>query len=277
MTNTVLLLIVAGLLALFGGFSVVKGMQSVRAARQYPGALIYWDEPAVEGYGRDPGGWLAVFVHRLALVLLGALAVFAMFQRLPPQSGLFTRPEIGALLADLVSVLAVTMIGFTWGVSFFGPFAERLGGPHHYALSAEGILIGGNLLPWSAFNHFDLDTAQNLVYIWSATLPGSLAMVAAPSEPGAAARLAAILQEHLPDSAPTEARTSGRWTLAVRMALLCLAFLAPAAWLTSTSPVIMLLADAFLMCILQFAGAWLIDHLLYGDKARPVTATPYVT
>ncbi len=277
MSNTVSLLIVAGLLALFGGFSVLKGVRSVRAPRQYPDALTYWDEPAVEGYGRDPGGWLAVFIHRLALVLMGALAIFAMLRRLDPQSALFAEPAIAVLLADMVSVLAVAVIGFTWGVSFFGPLAERLGGPHHYGLSAEGVLIGGNLLPWSAFKQFDLDATHTLVYIWSASLPGSLAMVAAPSEPGLATRLAGILREHLPDSDLPLQMSSGKWTLAVRMALLCLAFLALAAWLTSISPVIMLLADALLMWVLQLAGAWLIDHLLYGDKARPVSAKPYIT
>ncbi len=277
MTNTVLLLIVAGLLALFGGFSVLKGVQSVRAARQYPGALMYWDEPAVEGYGRDPGGWWAVFIHRLALVLIGALAIFAMLQRLPPRSLLFTGAGIVGLLADLVSVFSVATIGFTWGVSFFGPLAERLGGTHHYAASAEGILIGGNLLPWSAFSHFDLDASQNLVHIWSARLPASLAMAAVPSKPGAAANLAAILREHIPVSAPPPQSQPGKWALAMRMALLCLVFLALAAWLTSVWPVIMLLADGLLMWALQLAGAWLIGYLLYGNKTRPVTATPNTT
>ncbi len=269
-----ILLIVAGLMALFGGFVVLKGVQSVRAPRNYPGALMYWDEPPEEGFGRDPAGWWAVLIHRLALVLLGILALSLVVLRPPSGPSLPAGTGISASLTDLISIGAVGMIGFTWGVSLFGPLAERFGGRHHYGVAAEGLFIGGNLLPWSALSHFDLDVTHNLVYIWSASLPGSLAMTAVPSEPGAAARLAGILREHLPSSSPSAAVASGKWALPVRMALLCLVFMGVAAWLAGVPLTLMLVADAFLMWGLQLAGAALIDHLLYGNKARPVLFIP---
>ncbi len=272
MNNTVILAIVVGVAALAGGFAVFKGVRSVRAPRQYAGARFYWDEPAAESFSTDPGGQLAVLIHRTALVLTGSIAIAAALLRAQLQPVLSLALGWPGLLEDLVVVCALWIIGFAWGVSFFGPLAERLGGAHHYAVSDDGLLIGGNLLPWSSFSHFTLNAERGMVYIWSASLPGALGMVTAPSHPQSAEGLAAVLQEHLPSTDPLGRGHVAEWTLAARMALLGLPFMVVAALLSAAPLLPMLAGDAVLVWALLMLGAALINRMLYADKARPVLA-----
>jgi hypothetical protein len=83
-----------------------------------------------------------------------------------------------------------------WGSMLFQPIATAFAGDRHYALSREGVLYAGNLIPWSAFSHFGYIRETNMIRLWSASLPGTIAFLFAPPEEYTS-QIIDILQTHL--------------------------------------------------------------------------------
>src|SRR5512146_2295640 len=112
MARMVLLLIMAGALAAYGGYSVLAGVRKVRAPKRYPNALVYWEERPGGMLSQDFSGWLGIFIHRLALIGIGVAALVVILRNVPAGSDAFTTGSGLAFLADAAMYGAV-------GITFF--------------------------------------------------------------------------------------------------------------------------------------------------------------
>src|SRR5512138_3103785 len=268
MGRMILLLIIAGLLAAYGGYSVVTGVRKIRKPRRYASALVYWEERPGGMMSQDFAGWLGIFIHRLALIAIGVASLVVIVRRVPAGGEAFTTSTTLSFLADLLMYGAVGITFFAFGFSFLGPLAEDSGGDHQYAVSEEGLLMGGLLLPWNAFTHYTLDTERTRIYIWSASLPGALGMVAEIPDHMQLCSLAQVLRAHLPEGYMK--RPFGGLAFPLLMFMLCAPFVLAAWWLSVAPHLLALISNALLVLMLLPLGGQLINRLVYGSKGRPI-------
>jgi hypothetical protein len=270
MEKTILLLIIFGLLAIIGAYAVVKAVRKIRTPRTYKDAVFTWVEHPGLTFKDDLPTWLAITIHRLALIGLGLLAVLTVLLHPLDSLGLpgLSDSATPAFLVEPLLYATMAFIGFLWGYSLFGPIAEWIGGDRHYAISSDGVLIGGQLMPWNSLSHFDVDAGQNVIHVWSASLHGTPAMVLALPTSEALLKLSGILQNYLPASDPFSPGLIRRYVFPALMAGLSAPFIVVACLLYRAPAGIALIADAILIWALIELGGMLIMRLIYGGKAR---------
>jgi hypothetical protein len=264
-----LILIVFSVAALYGGYEILRGVRKVRAPRAYKDVLYAWTERPGPSFTYDFTGWLGITVHRVALVIISLVALFTALRHPQAGVGLSALPGWVAFLAEPITYGAVALLGCLFGLSFFGPVAEYFGGDHRYALSNEGLLIGGQLIPWSAFSEFTVDIGRNLIFIWSASLRGTPAMFITLPSTEELGKLREILQNHLPYSDPSPVSALRRYAFPAWMACLAAPFIAAACALFLAPLYLALIGDTLIGWVLLALGGQLIVRLIYGGKSRP--------
>jgi hypothetical protein len=180
------------LLAMYGAFSMLRGARKMRAARKYKDVIFAWSERPISSATHDTIAWIGTSIHWLTIVLIGLIEFFILVNRSfsPNAFSLFT----------LLLITITPSVGHMWGSLVFQPIATYFAGNRHYALSMDGVLYAGNLIPWSAFSHFGFVEETKLIRLWSASLPGTIAFQFAPPEEHAA-KIIDILQTHLANEA----------------------------------------------------------------------------
>jgi hypothetical protein len=265
-----LLLLIFGLLAFYGGRSILSGVRQFRLARKYKDELISWAEPPGVSFKYDLPSWLAINIHRFALVVIGLIMLPTMLSLPADRVSLPGLSGSPALLSAPLLYAALSLAGFAWGYSLFGPIAAAIGGDHHYAISPEGILLSNQLLPWSAFAHYQTDADGKVIYLSSDFMPGAMGFVLAPPDAADVLKLTAILQAHL-SASDVSAGVFTRYAFPAVMLLACTPFVVVACLLYLAPSGIGLIVDTFLMWVLLWLGGLLIMRLVYGGRARPAT------
>ncbi len=271
MTYKTFYLIIFGLFTAYGGFRMVAAMRKMRTRRDYQGAILTWTErpsPAfrLSGLKYEGGARASVVIHGLSMAAIGLAVGLALFLRpMRPvleweMPGLFVIPGLAMMIA---------IVGYFWGTALFHPLAEQLGGDRHFAVSAEGILYIGQLMPWSAFRRFSLTTDGSAAQLWSASFPGLIGVVLSPP-PEQMTALLELLRMHLPGE-PGEA--SGGFLAQCLFPGLVVAICAPmvaAAWLAVLSTAeLAVMIGGFLMALLVILGGPGLSWLAYRRKVRP--------
>ena len=269
MIRVIVLLIVFVAMAIYGGYTAVTSIRKIRRPRTYAGALFYWSQHPGAAGGNDLAGRLAINIHRLALVIIGLLAVLNLVLRGQTTFFPLDPSAFWAMVAELLLYAGMAFIGTLWGLSIFGPFAEARGGDHHYALSDAGLLIAGQVLPWKAFSHFSLSSDGTAIGIWSASLPGSAGMVTVPAFPGDLQKLSDLLRRYLPFLHGYIPGTARRFAFPALMAALSVPFVACAGLLFLAPAGVALLGQCLLMWTLAVLGGRVIMRLIYGGEAQP--------
>lgn len=263
-----LFLVVFGACAIFGCISVMRSTRRIRQPHRYAGALIEWAERPGSSFREDFPTWLAINTHRGTSILLGLVALFLMITRPVESLSPPSWPLLARVLLDPLLVGVVALMGFLWGFMVGGPLAEATGGDRHYAVSDAGVLALGRLMPWDAVAQMSVDQERGALYLWSASLPGTVAYSFHPPAEQRPALLR-VLQTHL-QAGGAPARSQDRYRFALRMALLCAPFIVAAAilaWMPLTAPA--LFACAVLIWLLLALGSSLIMRWVYGNRGRP--------
>jgi hypothetical protein len=269
MIRVLVLLILFVVMAIYGGYTALTSIRKIRRPRTYAGALFYWSQHPGAAGGNDLADWLAINIHRLALVIIGLLAVLNVVLRAQTTFFPLDPSAFWGIVAELLLYAGMAFIGTLWGLSIFGPFAEARGGDHHYALSNAGLLIAGQIIPWKAFSHFSFSSDGTAIGIWSASLPGSAGMVTVPALPGDLQKLSDLLRSYLPFIDGYSPGTLRRFALPAVMAALSLPFVVGAGLLFLAPTGVALLGQCLLMWTLALLGGRLIMSLIYGGEAQP--------
>ena len=270
-----LLLLTFGLLVIYGGYSVLKGTRDVRKPRRYADALFAWSERPGLTFKYDFSNWLGISIHRAALVLMALLAVLTMWVQ-PNKGFIFPGlPIYLRILLDPLLYLAVVLLGVGCGFSLFGPIADILGGDHHYAISDAGLLLANQLIPWSAFSHFEHDMQRGVIYVWSASLPATVGLAVILPSGEDLLKLSGLLQRHLPAAGSASSGLFGRYEFPFRISVACVPFILASGLLYLLAPWrLAVILDALLMWVLLWLGGALINLWIYGNRSRPIVPPP---
>ncbi len=259
------------LFTIYGFFSIVRSVRELRAPRNYENALLTWAEPPRSSFKYEFYAWMAISIHRIAVIGLGLVA-FVILVLHPPWAINFQGGQ--DVMAYLIVILAggggSALAGFLWGRSLFWPIAEAMGGDHHYAVTAEGMLYMGLRFPWNTFSHLSLNAEHNMIQIWSASLPGTVGFTLSPPSPESVSRLMGILQSYLPASETSSPGSINGFIFPVLMACFSAPFVVLALLTFLLPGGIAITANCLLIYFLGTLGGKLIMRLVYGGKAQPI-------
>jgi hypothetical protein len=250
---------------IYGAFDAVRGMRKIRSARKYKDCIFAWSEPPVSDIKCDTISWLTTSIHWMTVVMIGLVEFLILVVGSLPLSlsSLWIFPLLGGIVAG---------IGYMWGTVVFHPIALYLAGNRNYAITNEGILFAGNLIPWSAFTHFSFDRENNLIRLWSSSFYGVVALMFSPPTEHLA-KVVDSLQSHLPNENAVSTPNL-MWQLAFPLIMAVGCGIPVFITIPSTlllSPEIALIVNGILIYILMLLGGKGLLWALFGGKMRPAT------
>lgn len=250
-------------MAIYGAFDMVRRARGMRAERKYKDAVFAWRERPYLSIKYDPLAWLTVSIHWLTGIAIGLLQVLLLVV-LPYAASTFS------IFTFSIIVLIAAIVGYQWGEMLFHPAGLFLAGDRHYAIGEEGILMGGCLIPWTAFTHFAFDSITGIVRLWSASCPGATAFMFSPGEPDLP-KILELLQSHLPgEDRVSRPSLITQWALPLAMGTICGVLLLAAVILTYKAPVhIGLISNALLMFVLMLVGGQILLRSILGKNIPP--------
>ena len=267
-----LLLISFGLSAVYAGYTNLKAIRKYRAPRKYAGELLSWSIRPYSDFKYEPDTWLSINLHRLGIVLTGCVTIYLILSRQVAGLAIPGIPDyLSGLVIYPVLAMCVAGTGFFWGQALFGPLAAFLAGDDHMAVSDEGVLNGGHLFPWSTFSHYSINIEQSVIHLWSASFPGTVAFILAPSSAGQVTTLRGILESHMPSGAADAPGFLRRCAFPVLMALLGSGAFAAAILASHLPYAYAIILIAVICWLLVFLGVKAIMGLIYGGRNRPAT------
>ena len=241
---------------------MVRGARKMRAPRKYKDALFAWRERPLSSFKYDRIAWLAIMIHGTSVVLIGLIMLVSFM----------TRPFhaiASSFLMMIVLVGIMALVGQIWGSLLFYPLALAMAGDRYIAISSEGILWAGNLIPWNAFSCFRLDPENTMIQLWSASLRGTPAFMLTPPKEYASGVMD-ILQRHLPNenmiSAPGVLE---QYLLPIVMAVVCIPVLLAACLVLQLPLEITLIVNGILMYLLMIVGGPVLLRSLLGRNMQP--------
>jgi hypothetical protein len=266
--NNFFFIVLFALMALYGAYTIFKQTRLIRIERKYKDAIVAWDEPGGTGFRSDFPSWLGVNIHRGATLLLGLIALILLLSRPVPTDPFLSMNGIVSFIAFGILTVSIGLTGFIFGLMLAGPLAEIFAGARHHAMADTGLLALGYLWPWETFKSYTWDPIKSSLYLWSASLPGTVAFDIHAQSPDTMRELRSIVGRHLP--AETEAPPlPRRYLFALLMGALCIPFLVASIVLWFVPVWVSLLTLSILMWLLLAAGTLLITKLIYANKGRP--------
>jgi hypothetical protein len=249
-------------LVIYGAFNMIRGARKIRSARRYKDFTFAWSERPLSSFKHDTISWIAISIHWISLVVIGLIEFFVLVNLRP-------FPLAASSLVPFILMAITPMVGFLWGSMLFQPVATLFAGNRHYALSTEGILWAGHLVPWNAFSHFSLDREKYMIRLWSASLRGTIALLFAPPDEHVL-RIAGILQSHLPnEDSLSSPSLLAQCAFPSIMAASCMLIVAIAYFLMKLPLEITFIANAILMYVLTILGGPVLLRSLLGKNLRP--------
>jgi hypothetical protein len=260
----VVLIVIFWALALWGGFDMVRGTRKMRAARKYKDALFAWSEHPLPSFKYDTPAWAAISIHGMSVVLIGLIVLINLMTR-------SLNPVASSFLMMLILVVIISIVGQICGSLLFYPVALALAGDRYVAISMEGILWAGNLVPWTAFSYFSLDREKNIIRLWSASLRGTIAFMLLPPQE-LTSDVVDILQSHLPSenkiSPPSIVEL---YFLPIAMIIGCVPIVITAFFMLQWPLEITLIVNGVLVYLLVILGGPVLLRSLLGKSTRPAT------
>lgn len=249
------------LLAIYGAFHMLRGARKMRAARNYKDSVFAWSERPFSSTKHDTIAWIATSIHWLTVVLIGLMEFFIL-----------VNPSFPLTAFSVLTFLLITItpsVGYMWGSVLFQPIATSFAGNRHYALSKEGVLYAGSLIPWSAFSHFGFVPEKNMIRLWSASLPGTVAFLFAPPEEYTS-QIIDILQTHLrnEDLVPPPSFIE-QCIFPILMTASCIVFVILIYLIWQISSDLTFIVNAILMYALMILGGPVLLRSLLGKNVQP--------
>jgi hypothetical protein len=147
--------------------------------------------------------------------------------------------------------------------------ALALAGDRYIAISTEGILWAGNLIPWNAFCCYRLDPEKNMIQLWSASLRGTPAFMLTPPKEYASG-IIDILQSHLPgENIVSPPGAVEQYLLPITMAVACIPVVIAACFMLQLPLEITLIVNGILMYLLMIVGGPVLLRSLLGTNTHP--------
>ena len=233
----------------------------MRAPRKYKDAVLAWSERPRSSFIYDRISWLAIMIHGTSVVLIGLIVLVSFMTR--PFNAI---ASTFIMMIVLVGIIAI--VGQIWGSLLFYPVALALAGDRYIAISTEGILWAGNLIPWNAFSCFRLDPESNIIQLWSASLRGTPAFMLTPPKEYASGVMD-ILQSHLPsENMISPPSVVEQYLLPITMAVVCISVLVAACFVLQLPLEITLIVNGILMYLLMIIGGPVLLRSLLGKNTR---------
>jgi hypothetical protein len=256
------LIVVFWSLAIWGAFDMVRGARKMRAPRKYKDAVFAWSERPLSSFNYDRLSWVAISIHGVSVILIGLIEIFSLTMR--PFNAIAS-----SFIMMLVLVGIISIVGQIWGSLLFYPIALALAGDRYIAISTEGILWAGNLIPWSAFCCFRLDPETNMIRLWSASLRGTPAFMLNPPKEYVSGLLE-IFQSHLPgDNTISPPGFVEQYILPITMAIACIPIVIAAGFMLQLPLEITLIVNGILMYLLMIFGGPVLLRSLLGKNTQP--------
>ncbi len=252
--------------AILGATGRISALRKIRAPRKYKDALLTWSHRPHPGYEHELIPWLTILIHMISLLLIGG-AEFLMLWIFPLDLARLAEFPGGLLIAAFLLTFACLSAGNLWGAAWFYPIAEMRAGDSHNALSQDGWLFAGRLFPWNDYSHYSLDPKEFVIYLWSASLPGSLgtSLEFDSLQDMSAAR--EVVQSKLPAASQPLGTGPRKYAMPILMAVLCGPFVVLAFLMAFVPPGIGVVADAILMILLGGLGGQLLGFV--NGKHKP--------
>jgi hypothetical protein len=256
-----LLIVVFWSLAIYGAFDMVRGARKMRTARKYKDSAFAWSEHPLSSFKYDPVSWVAISMHGISVVLIGLIEFLSLMMR--PFSALAS-----SFLIMLILLVIISTVGYMWGSILFYPVALARAGDRYLAISTEGVLWAGTLIPWSAFSYFGFDHEKNIIRLWSASLRGTVTFMLAPPKEYVSG-IIDILQSQLPGETMTPPGFAEKYMLPIAMAIGCIPIVIAAYFMSQLPSEITLIVNGILIYVLMIFGGPVLLRSLLGKNTRP--------
>jgi uncharacterized membrane protein YdbT with pleckstrin-like domain len=271
MTSTTLFRIVFLGSTAYGAYKGVSGLRRMRSRRHYQDTLFEWTDHLPSGPLNEGPIWLAASAHFIGVTLI-ALATLITIPRRTIAPDFSSLSAVAASFSDdLITALSISLIAYLWGtVLSVNPFYTPSPKEGHYAISAEGILYGGRLFPWSCFTHFSAAEHGGVVRLWSASSPGLVVFVLLPVSSDDQPTLRETLSRYLPTSTSApRVRSWPRWFLPALTIATSSAAVGASLLLLVYPSFIGLPAAAILTFLLVALGGRMVMQLGFGGMGLP--------
>lgn len=221
------LYIMALVITSLGFLSGIMGLKSTRS-KKHSLAEFSWEQPPLSGWRYLTTTTIAEVVHSLGAISLTTILVLGAPRdntfTLIPKSG----PELVSAMIYLPAVIFTTHMA---GGMIAYHFVQRWIRPMSYGVCSDGMLYGGLLINWKSFSHYEVDTNNGLISLFSSYSPLLRTWVVKPS-PEVFQNVLGLIQSNLP---PQSANYLMAWqkspaVLISEISLLSLGALLPAAW-----------------------------------------------
>ena len=233
----------------------------MRAPRRYKDALLAWSERPLSSFKYDRISWVAIMIHGTSVVLIGLIVLVSFMTR--PFNAIAS-----SFIMMIVLVGMIAIVGQICGGLLFYPLALSLAGDRYIAISTEGILWAGNLIPWNAFCCFRLDPESNMIQLRSASLRGTPAFMLTPPKEYASGVID-ILQRHLPnENMVSPPSLVEQFLLPITMAVVCIPVLIAACFVLQLPLELTLIVNGVLMYLLMIVGGPVLLRSLLGKNTR---------
>jgi hypothetical protein len=258
------LIVVFWSLAIWGAFDIVRGARKMRAPRKYKDAIFAWSERPLSSFKYDRISWVAISIHGVSVILIGLIVLFSLTLR--PFNAIAS-----SFIMMIVLVGIIAIVGNICGSLLFYPVALALAGDRYVAISTDGILWAGNLIPWSTFSYFGFDPEKNMIRLWSASLRGTPAFMLTPPKEYVSG-IMEIFQSHLPSENMISPPSFGeQYILPITMAIACIPILITACFMSQLPLEMTLIVNGILMYLLMIFGGPVLLRSLLGKNTRSVT------
>ncbi len=267
-----LLLVYFVICAILGAVGSVRGLRKIRAARKYKNAIFAWTHRPHPGYEHELIPWIAVVVHMIAAILIGAIMLLMLLLARVDAGSIIIPPGLDLFLSIILVTFAAGTTGTHWGRTLFHPIAETIAGGAHSAVGEEGWLFAGRVFPWSAFSSFSVDPNEPVIYLWSASIPGTLANALEFDSMDDMLAVKGIVQGKLPYSSQPETEGVKKYAVPLLMTALCAPLVVLALLMALVPFGIGLFVDAVLMFLLMLGGSQLLRYLT--GRSKPAAVEP---
>jgi hypothetical protein len=269
MISKILLSILFWSFAIYGAIERVRSMRKLRVPQSYTDSIFDWSEYPISSFKYDTLSWLATSIHWVTIVLLGLFQYIQFFMNpLSVHEVTFISLPFEVLMGGFMS-----LTGFWLGSTLFHPIAGFLGGNRHYAISVDGILWAGYIVPWSAISHFSFDHEKGMIRLWSSSLRGTVLFQFIPAEENVQ-RIIDILGTYLPDeNKVSDPGFLQQCVFPILMAIACMSVAVVAYAVVQLVPDFFPVANIIFLYVLMLVGGPALIRSLFGRTLKPALAS----
>lgn len=231
--------------------------------------LLEWSEKPLPSLKYEPFAVAAIFLHILAGLALGAIALHAS-----ANPGLAANPILSGepsviVMTSFIQCGSMAVIGYQLGAMLITiPLVLFRRQPITRALTEKGLVVGQAFLPWQWFSHYAIDSRDGILRLYSVFAPDLPSLGSRPPETVSLAKIDETLRGFIPDHPPAGAKAWYRTKhlLIPTMILVCLTLLLLGWLATHLQRELALFVIALLVNLLAILGAKVINRFAFGKS-----------